>query len=284
MHVTPRVNLRSILKTGLVPNRGGGNYAGQFESLDGVYLTSTVALIEHMLELRSELNPFVLVLVDTHGAETFPDEDLIDITFAWLRGKLDGAVPKRALAAAIARGFHEHARAGEDRPFDRRRLGELARAWLAAEDGAEDGMGELWAQRKDEIVRAYPRLKHPIESSYDSVRYCGAIEYAGNPGIVAIIDAKCGKVVKGIVPPEAWDMVADIVELDAPVVLDSARETLKTDRKRLYEMATRLLPDMDAAILDARIAEMDLEDVRRNLAAAQERMDKLEDESAPAMR
>jgi len=227
LHVTARKNIRSILKKGLVPNYGGGNYHdGRWDSLEGVYATDTPSVIERHMAAHGLWGNAALIVIEVHdGAAILPDEDMIDMALKKITGEYFGGnfaeiadeiaercpTPDAPEWQEIADRFHQWAGGGEK---DQALLDELMAYWT---DHAVYGYGDTdhmrWMEIKDQVVRHYPRMVHPHLGHQHSIRLLGPVGFDGPARIVCIIDIRPSgaKVVYGAVPSPAMGMVNSII-------------------------------------------------------------------------
>jgi len=228
-HASPGRNLRAVLRNGLLPNAGGGNYAGYEAACDGVYLTGNPHIVASHIAAPDMDNDFLLAFAELPaGAAVLPDEDAIH---SWievaardvlsplglgLRDAADGAFGPdhpawAALPAALAArlgppdaGFEAAARAAH--------LAEYADAWVRHDVFAEDIDPTWWPGAKDLLVRMFPRIGHPAwGEDFRSVRVPGPVPWEGpGPRLAAVVRVLDGRPVveRGGLSPAEAELVA----------------------------------------------------------------------------
>ena len=225
-HVSPGSNLPAILRQGLIPNPGGGNYSGYWESLPGVYVTRLPQVLRQHIFVRSMEDHYLVVFVQL-GGQTFIDEDAIDDilhqavrTVAAQRGisaDLDDIDPDEdeawsELLQEIEREFlramgpPNQALLAKNRGF----VEEYVRDWVTENIHGAETDPSWWPDAKQLMLRLFPNLQHSSQDG--SLRIPGKIGYRGRTHITAIVEVTKGvpRVVKGTLSPAAHGFMDSI--------------------------------------------------------------------------
>jgi hypothetical protein len=218
-HVSPGNNLAAILQQGLIPNLGGGNYAGYWESLSGVYVSRLPQVLRQHINARSIGAHYLIVFVQV-GGQTIIDEDAVDDI---LHQAVNAVANRRDISDALdeidpddEEGWAELLREVEQEflrlmgPPNKALLAknpgfveEYVRDWITENihGGETDPM--WWPDAKGLMLRLFPKLQH--QSPDGSLRIPGKIGYRGRTHITAVVEVTQGvpQVVKGTLSPAA---------------------------------------------------------------------------------
>lgn len=255
MHVTAAKNIPSVMKNGLVPNHGGGNYDNQrWESLDGVYASKVADHLQNYLAAHNNEDAFGLFIIEVLPADAIPDEDIIDINLSHAfehvinrsgkstddmiedyldAGQIDIDDP---VWAAVAKLFMEWAGTPADQAWSPEQIAELIDHWFSMEhaEGSEAEMS--WAEIKDRFTRAYPNMINSHTNDRHSIRIPGRVGFDGTTKIIAAYRVEDGEVevLYNKVPPEARTKVQMVVGALANLPQDEDEA-----RARLMLLATQ---------------------------------------------
>lgn len=276
LHVTSLSNKASVLAKGLLANHAQGNYAGYWQSLDGVYVTNDPAIIHNHVSARNMVGGYLLVVVEMPAGHGVIDEDVLHMC---LRTATDAVLKKHGMSV----GEIEDYDAGADDPMwsevtrrlapmfgtpDRAALArhsgildEFVREWIT-EHVYETEVDQLWwADAKEALVSCYPAMVAPGCEHRHSLRLPGPIGYSGSPRIAAVIGVRDGveKVLKGKVPAQARALVEVVVgnTSDVPDPGNNPTMSLEDMRKALLPLALKRHPDRSEAEIVARIEDLD---------------------------
>ena len=225
-HVSPGNNLPAILRQGLIPNPGGGNYSGYWESLPGVYVTRLPQVLRQHIFVRSMEDHYLIIFVQL-GGQTFIDEDAVDgilhqvvRTVAGRHGisdSLDHIDPDEdeggwaELLQEIEREFL-HAMGPPNQALLAKNPGfieEYVRDWVTENIHGGETDPSWWPDAKELMLRLFPNFQHQGES----LRIPGKVGYGGRTHITAVVEVKAGmpQVVKGTLSSAARGFMKQIV-------------------------------------------------------------------------
>lgn len=223
VHCTSVERGRSIAREGLLPGtQERCNYdCNRWMPLEGVYLSQSSLQIERY-RLAHSLDDCAIVLVGADPADLLPDEDLVDHFLA----------ASYRTVAGLGRDIcvHDHEPPDPGDPFwirirdqfrrdmspfslgdvDVAMLDDLVEWWADFEffgDGGDIDPFE-WADLKDRVVRAYPRMEG-LALAERSKRHPGKIAFEGRTRILAVVLSRRGEatLIMGEVPEDACNLV-----------------------------------------------------------------------------
>ena len=223
-HVSPAKNLKAILRRGLQPNLGGGNYSGYETSLRGVYVSRVPALLKTHLAARQMEDRFVLVIVVVNGLAHI-DEDVLDVlmhnsvdevlaSHQIPRQSIEDLEPDDAMWDEVERAFLN--KLGQPNQAILAQHPDLVRefceSYVTEHLYGEDIDSIYWEDAKETIIQCFPAVQHPLHGTDYSLRIPHAITYTGNTHIVAVIEMLEGEphVLKGALPNEARSLVQQL--------------------------------------------------------------------------
>lgn len=219
-HVSPGANLDSILRQGLLPNAGGGNYSGYWEALDGVYVTNDPTILRQHIFARGIEPHYVIVLVQVAGRNHL-DEDVIDnlvlkcFNEVLRRHGLSDRDSDRMYDMGIEDQIKQELVASVQAALGPPKRNVLSKepnlieeyvdSWLSERyEGGEGPGGEWWTYAKGLILRAFSTF-----TDDRNLRIPKTIGYTGKTRIIAVVNVVNGEahVVRGTVPSDAQDLV-----------------------------------------------------------------------------
>ena len=243
-HATQASNVKSILKTGLIPNKAGleknhGRYEnGRWWTLEGVYCTHSPVLLSKVLE--EFLSPAIVIL-SISSPSGITDEDAIDnlIQKLWEQTcndwgidhsfyyELDYYFEQRKensehgdaeliknrydLFKHTALIFHQIASKGNTHIiFDEKLIESLIEHWYSFKDETDEEDPFEWKRIKDVISRKYPQLESGDFKNKTSIRIPTAITFRGRNRIIAVVDNKLN-VLYGNPPAQSLEMLRTIL-------------------------------------------------------------------------
>jgi hypothetical protein len=259
MHVTSAKNIPSIMKNGLVPNHGGGNYDNQrWASLDGVYASKVSEQLQNYLAAHRLENDFGLFIIEVLGSDAVPDEDIIDTNLSY---SFEQVINKSHVSvddliveyldsgeinihspfwAAVIKSFMGYAGSPAKDPWTPEQIVELVDHWFSMEyaEGSDAVMN--WSEIKDKFTRAYPNMINSHTGDRHSVRIPRAVGFEGSTKIIAVYQVQDGEAeaIYNKVPPEARSKVQMVVGALAMLPEDEEEA-----RGRLMMLATERHPN-----------------------------------------
>ena len=227
-HVSPGSNLPAILRQGLIPNPGGGNYSGYWESLPGVYVSRLPQVLRQHINARAIEDHYLIIFVQL-GGQTFIDEDAVDDL---LQQAVKTVANRRGISDALDEidpdedeaGWSEILREVEQEflrvmgPPNRALLAknpgfveEYVRDWVTENIHGGETDPSWWPEAKGLMLRLFPKLQHPSQDG--SLRVPGKIGYRGRTHISAIVEVTKGapRVVKGTLSAAARGFMDEVV-------------------------------------------------------------------------